>query len=233
MDIRYRFLLAAGEACGFELRLDPGSLALAAPVLQPAPDWARLGNHQCPRCPLDAAAHPLCPVARNLAGIIHDFARRLSFEEGDIVISTGRRECRRRASLQAGVSSLIGIVMVTSGCPILDQLRPMVYTHLPFASSEETAWRVISMYLTAQHFRRRQGLAPDWDLAGLVRIYADVGLVNRHFVDRLRTVPMEDASLNAVVKLDCFATLTTALIADRDLETFAALFQGWMGASPA
>ena len=55
------------------------------------------------------------------------------------------------------VFSLIGIYMVTSGCPIMDKLRPMARFHLPFASTEETIYRAISTYLLGQYFLEQKG----------------------------------------------------------------------------
>jgi len=228
MKIGYCFKLTGGEESRFELDLDPQSLGLAPAPGEP-PEWARLGNRQCPHCPLCADRSPCCPVARNLAPVIQEFARRISFEEADISIMTDIREYRRRAPLQSGISSLIGIVMVTSGCPHLDKLRPMVYTHLPFSSTEETAYRAISMYLLAQYLRRQKGLEADWELAGLVKTYEAISLVNRHFVERLKTIKLEDASLNAIVKLDCFAAMTARIIQAQFLAGVEKIFQPYLG----
>ncbi|MCX5795491.1 MAG: hypothetical protein NTY77_08375 [Elusimicrobia bacterium] len=229
MNISYRFRLQGGAEIRFALRLDPETLGLIPAEDGPPPEWTRLGNRQCPHCPLSEDRHPYCPIARNLAGVIREFAPRISFEEADISIATDARQFRRRAPLDNGISGLIGIVMVTSGCPHLDKLRPMVYSHLPFASTSETSYRAISMYLLAQYLRRQRGLEPDWSLAGLVRIYEAVSLVNRHFVERLRTIKMLDASLNAIVKLDCFATLTAGIITAQSLAGVERLFQGYLG----
>ncbi|MDD5627739.1 MAG: hypothetical protein PHU21_01650 [Elusimicrobia bacterium] len=228
MKISYRFRLQGGAETAFDLELDAETLGLVPAAGEPPPEWTRLGNRRCPHCPLTEERHPHCPVARNLAGIIREFGPRISFEEADISIATEAREFRRRAPLQSGVSSLIGIVMVTSGCPHLDKLRPMVYTHLPFATTEETSYRAISMYLLAQYLRQEKGLAPDWDLAGLVGIYDAVSLVNKHFVERLKTIAMLDAALNAVIKLDCFAAMTSTIIKARCLAGAERLFQGYL-----
>ncbi|MBI5238990.1 MAG: hypothetical protein HY926_00815 [Elusimicrobia bacterium] len=228
MKIGYRFGLKDGQECRFDLSLDPRTLSLVPPAGEP-PEWARLGNKQCPNCPLSVERHPYCPVARNLGPVIAEFARRISFEEADISILTESREYRRRAPLQNGISSLIGLMMVTSGCPHLDKLRPMVYTHLPFSTTEETTYRAISMYLLAQYLRRQRGLEPDWDLSGLVRSYEAISVVNKHFVERLKTIKLEDASLNAVVKLDCFAAMTATLIAAQSLVGVESLFASYLG----
>jgi hypothetical protein len=232
MNITYRFLLKGGEESRFELKLDPRTLGLVPAAGEPPPEWTRLNNRQCPHCPLGEDLHPHCPIAKNLAGIIRGFQQRISFEQGDIIITTDDREYRRRAPLQSGVSSLIGIVMVTSGCPVMDKLRPMVYTHLPFATTQETSYRAISMYLLAQYFRRKRGAIPDWDLAGLVDIYEGVSLVNKHFVERLKTIKMEDAALNAIVKLDCFAIMTSKMIAAQSLAGVEGIFQAYLSPLP-
>jgi hypothetical protein len=232
MKIAYRFKHDGGEEAHFDLELDQETLGLA-PMPGEPPDWARLGNRQCPHCPLSADRSPYCPIARNLAKVIAQFAQSISFEEADISISTEAREFRRRAPLQSGISSLIGVVMVTSGCPHMDLLRPMVYTHLPFASADETTYRAISMYLLAQYLRQQRGLPPDWELTGLVKAYQAVSAVNRHFVDRLKTMNLQDASLNAVVKLDCFAAMTTTIITAQALAGVERVFQPYLGAPQA
>jgi hypothetical protein len=99
----------------------------------------------------------------------------------------------------------MGIIMVSGGCPVMDPLRPLVRFHLPFASMEETEFRIVSMYLIAQYFREKKGEKPDWSLDGLKEIYNKVGEVNISFADRLRAATKKDASVNALIILDCFA----------------------------
>jgi hypothetical protein len=95
--------------------------------------------------------------------------------------------------------------MVTGGCPVMDPLRPLVRFHLPFASMEETEFRIVSMYLIAQYLRQKAGKTPDWSLEGLQVIYDKVQDVNRCFAGRLRAATTKDASVNAIIILDCFA----------------------------
>ena len=132
----------------------------------------------------------------------------ISCEDVDVLISTEARTYMKRTSVQAGVSSLVGLYMATAGCPIMQRLRPMVYCHLPFATLEETVYRVLAMYMLAQHFVYREGGEPDWELKGLVKVYDDVRLVNEHFARRLMCAAREDASLNALVQLDVLADFT-------------------------
>ncbi|MBI4348616.1 MAG: hypothetical protein HY553_17390 [Elusimicrobia bacterium] len=230
MNIRYRFVLDTGEEKRFELKLDGTTLAIQNPAPEPPPAWTRLGNEQCPNCPLAEASSPHCPVALKLVDVIEQFKAGISFQEAEISISTRGREYRKRAPLQTGISSLIGVVMVTSGCPILDKLRPMVCTHLPFADASETMYRAISMYLMAQYFVKKRGAAPDWELRDLVKIYDEVSTVNRQFARRLRTVEIEDASLNALVSLDCFAAFAVGAIVDDALDHLENLFHAYLPA---
>ena len=104
--------------------------------------------------------------------------------------------------------------MTTSGCPIMEPLKPMVQIHLPFATLPETVVRAASMYLLAQYLRREEGQSGEFELGGLTRIYAEVAIVNRDFVRRLREAATEDANINALVGLDCFATMIPLIAQD-------------------
>ena len=138
------------------------------------------------------------------------------------------REYRREAPLQYGVSSLMGLHMVTSGCPIMDKLRPMVRTHLPFASIEETTYRLASMYLLAQYFVQQNGGRGDWELRRLVDLCDAVGHVNQGFSKRLLSISPRDASLNGLASLDCF-TMSAAFAIDREqLSDLATMFRPYL-----
>lgn len=228
MDIKYRFHFPGDQNESFDLALDPADLSYQPAASTETPEWTRLENNKCPNCPLNEKDSPHCPVARNLAPMISRFINRLSYEEVDVEVITAGREYRKHISLQKAISSLFGVVMSTSGCPVLDKMRPMVMTHLPFSELEEARYRSISMYLLAQLFRARKGLAPDWELKGLETIYAAVTLVNRAFIGRLHAVPLlEDASLNAIIGLDCFC-LSNERFMNRSLEKLERLFQMYL-----
>jgi len=97
--------------------------------------------------------------------------------------------------------------MPTSGCPVLEPLRPMARFHLPFATGEETVYRTASMYLIAQHLRRRAGLDAEDGIEGLAAIYLEVRKANSFFAKRLRGVVQQDANVNALINLDNFAIM--------------------------
>lgn len=234
MRIGYRFTLASGQQKVFEINLEPATLSLEAKPADP-PAWTELKNEQCSNCPLSADRYRHCPVAVQLVQVIDQFKDDISFHEAEISITAAGREYRKHAPLQTGISGLIGVVMVTSGCPILDKLRPMVRTHLPFAAVNETMYRAISMYLLAQFFIHKRGGKPDWELKDLVKIYDEISTVNRHFAKRLKTIQIEDASLNALVSLDCFAAMAVGSIVDNSLDEIEALFTAYLeeGTKPA
>jgi hypothetical protein len=114
--------------------------------------------------------------------------------------------------------------MVTSGCPVLSKLRPMVRFHLPFAAELETIARSTSMYLLGQYFVSQQGGTPDWSLQGLAANYQAAGLVNRAFAKRLRTAAPKDANVNALIRLHTFAQALPDTI-ENQLEELKFLFE--------
>jgi len=213
MQITYRFVFSDGKQESFAMDFDEKTMAYKPEASSPPPEWARLESNKCRGCTLKEAESPFCPVARSLAPVIERFAQHISFEEADVVVTTPAREYRKRISLQRGVAAIFGLIMATSGCPVLDKLRPMAFTHLPFADMGETKYRSITMYLFAQYARARKGLPADYELKGLEEIYTAVGQVNQDFIKRLRDIDMQDANFNALAGLDCFCISDDTVLA--------------------
>lgn len=201
----------------FRLLLDGETLALKLDATEVAtpPPWTALGVEQCGHCPLDPATTPHCPFARALERVVQFADRFVSYDEVTATATIGARVVTTRCPAQGALSSIIGLISATSGCPYTAYLRPMARFHLPFGSTEETVYRIFSMYLLAQYFRKHQGLEPDFDLGGLRRIYEDIEEVNIAMANRLQTASRSDASLNAVIILDSFAKTALLLIDDR------------------
>ncbi|MBU9888601.1 MAG: hypothetical protein KTQ49_01870 [Candidatus Omnitrophica bacterium] len=221
----YEISFPDGKTQTFHLELDPDSLALIPIPQERYPEWTKLGCFQCSRCPLDPKDHPRCPVAENLVVPTTAFARDLSYKEVEVVIRTPSRNYQKKIALQNALRSLFGIYMTTSGCPILDKLRPLVASHLPFASVTETAFRVFSMYALAQCFIQKRGGTPDWDFKRLGKIYQDVEGVNRDFHRRLVSAGLQDASLNAITNLNCYAQFNQMLLEPHGLGRIERLFK--------
>jgi len=226
--IHYKFTLPENRVREFHVRLRRDTLGLIAEERETYPEWARLTYHQCTNCPLRPETHAFCPVAANLVEVVEYFKDVRSCEEADVEISTESRTYTKRTPLQEALSGLTGIYMVTSGCPILDKLRPMVYTHTPFASLEETTYRAVSMYCLAQFFRSLRGKKPDWELGGLTKIYEEIVEVNSSFHLRILEVHTADAGLNALIRLDCYAQFTNALLLRKGLGAIERLFGSYL-----
>ena len=228
VTIEYQFRLSSGVERTFTVRLKKPTFEIISVRQSVLPEWTKLTHHQCSNCPLDPQQHARCPIAANLVDVIEAFRDCLSTEEADITIRSESREYHKRSPVQYGVGSLMGLYMVVSGCPIMDKLRPMVYTHLPFATVEDTMFRAVSMYLLAQYFLSQRGKTPDWKLEKLVRIYEDISVVNQNFARRLLSINPKDASLNALVGLDCFATATAFSIVQDSLHEIEPLFRAYL-----
>ncbi|TAN41718.1 MAG: hypothetical protein EPN22_14680 [Nitrospirae bacterium] len=221
---KYRFRFASGEEKLFVVALDTGNSGLLAAKEDGCPEWAALGFNKCPCCPLDEKTDDFCPAALSLAELVNAFKSSLSFEDVEVSIETDERTYLKRTTLQKGLSPLIGIYMAASGCPVMEKLRPMARYHLPFATEDETKYRVFSMYLLAQFLRSRRGKAPDWEMKGLVKIYEDVRVVNSYIAKRLTSIKIEDANINALIILDCFADSVKFSINRDALEDIEELF---------
>lgn len=208
VSLKYKFKMADSRSIEFEVLLSPEKLDYQSMVSSEKPSWTELEFHMCEGCKLADLGMSHCPVAVNLQDIVSAFKSDVSYDTIDLIIETSERTySKKNVTMQSGLSSILGIIMTTSGCPSLDYLRPMVATHLPFASIDESIYRSMSMYLLAQYTRAKNGLEPDWSLKGLHDIYTDIDAINISMVKRLQAATEEDASLNAVVILDSFAKL--------------------------
>jgi hypothetical protein len=197
-DIIYRFRFDDGSTASFAAGQLPGAG-------EDLPAWTALGCHQCRNCPLSADTTKHCPMAASLVPLIAAFSRRLSYETVTVEVESSERSVSKTTTIQRAVGSLMGLLAATSGCPRTAFLQPMAHFHLPFATEQETIYRVASMYLLAQYFERSRGSEPDWDLENLRANYQELQHVNAAMAARLREVSEKDGTLNALVLLDLFA----------------------------
>lgn len=214
LEFIYRFEFAAGGREEVVVRLDKATLEPCPGAKEPPPDWARLDFHQCPHCPLAVNEHPHCPLAVQLAKLIPLCENLLSHDAVKLEVVSAERTIINQTTAQRAVSSLMGLIFATSGCPHTVFLKPMARFHLPFAGEEETVFRASSMYLLAQYFRGKQGFAVDLELAGLKRAYSALHQVNGAMAERLRAIIQKDSAVNAVVLLDLFAKALPYSIAE-------------------
>lgn len=205
--IAYQFKLKNGTEKKFDILLDRETLALVREQNEAPPEWARLEFQQCSNCPLNTTLTRYCPIAANLSGIVQEFREMTGPDKATVTVIVKERAYFKAGSIQEGLSPLLGIIMTTSGCPIMEPLKPMVRYHLPFASLDETVFRMISMFLMAQFIRSQSGKKPEWQLEGLSRIYAEVKKLNKDFGQRMRAAARSDANVHALVKLNVFAVM--------------------------
>ena len=110
---------------------------------------------------------------------------------------------------------------------VLGKLKPLARNHLPFASNKETVYRSLGMYLLSQYFAAKNGKTPDWELKDFTKLYENINIVNKAFCSRLREITVEDANLNALIKLDCFAQQITFTISEGNIEDLQNLFKAY------
>ena len=226
---KYKFQFDDGTEREFTASLDSRTLSLLSAPNPKKPEWTKLKYQQCGNCPLSSDVE-YCPVAVSLSGLVEEFKYSTSFDKTWVVVESSERTYAQETSVQNGLASLMGIFMVTSGCPILDKLRPMVRFHLPFATAMESIYRIVSMYLVSQFFRMKRGQAPDWSLDKLNELYKDVGKVNKGLWNRLSKASSFDANVNAVIVLNTFGDALRFSL-KKDLDDLAPLFGDHTGPS--
>lgn len=233
--LTYRFSLPNGRERVFPLRLESDTAELLPAPTEKAPAWTRLEFHQCAACPLSAAQVSHCPAALQMSGLIDEFTDVVSFDQVRVTVETEERSVSSTLSAQQAVASFMGVVMAASGCPRIAVFRPMARFHLPFSNEHETAYRVATMYLLAQHFAATEGDTPDVLLRRLEEVYRGIHAVNRGMAQRLRAATRQDAIVNAVVLLDVNTSLMPAAIHEILSEmrpAFAALLEATRSKRP-
>ncbi|MEI7946470.1 MAG: hypothetical protein WCJ02_07230 [bacterium] len=230
---KYHFEFESGKKLDFEINLDPDTLNVMRKDVENLPAWTERRYHQCPNCTLEGSKHTYCPIAVQVMDLVTAFKDHVSHETVNVCVETEQRNYSHRGPLQHAVSSLLGIYMTTSGCPVMEKLKPMVRYHLPFASLEETAYRHISMYLTAQFLRAQKGLSADWKLDQLISTYAEIHTLNTHFCKRITSEAAKDTNLNAVVILSNFTDFIPFNVSDGEIGNLATIFRSYLSSNGA
>jgi uncharacterized protein DUF6901 len=205
LKIKYEFIFENNTREIFTILLNPETLDFIQNEDQNPPSWTELEHHKCDNCKLNSSTHSHCPIAQNLTNIFPPFKDKVSYENVTVRVESKERTYELNTSVQKGLSSMLGILMVTSGCPSMNILRPMVRFHLPFATIDETIYRSASSYLLGQFFRYKNGKSVDWYMNDLSKAYEGIQIVNIGMAQRLRSISDKDAGANAVIVLDIFA----------------------------
>lgn len=224
----YNFEFEGGSKRTFDVYIEPITLQVVRQTNKEPADWTKLENFECEHCPLDKNEYTYCPVAVSLEELIEFFSDRTSFEKVKVTVETAERSYYKETDIQSAVGSLIGILMPSSGCPVMAKLRPMLRFHLPFATIDETEFRVFAMYALAQFLRHKQGKQPDWELKSLAMLYDDIQKINTNVAQKIAKLEKQDASINSVIVLNNFASSVTMNLDDDDFTHLNRIFKSWI-----
>ncbi len=222
--IRYCFTMPDRSKEEFLLPIDTDTLELAGNLPETLPSWTALEFHRCPNCVLTVETHAHCPLAAHIVNIVKGFETLVSHDEVCMDVTTADRFISQTTSVQKGLSSLIGLVIATCGCPHTAFFRPMARFHLPLANDIETTYRAASMYLLAQYFLKNAGYEPDFELTGLVKIYDNMQIINTNIARRLKAAVQTDSSVNAIIRLHAFS-MSLPMAIGQSLEKIRYLFE--------
>lgn len=220
----YNITFADGEEVHIPVTIDPHSIVSDLDLEDLPPEWTRRDYVEDP----DYAALPhagglYCPIALRLVKPLALFGNRMSIERVRAVVRTPERDYVKECDLQTVLGSLFGLLMATSGSPAMAVFRPMARFHLPFASLQESLYRVASMLLLQRYFthgERGVSLA----LEDVREIYRRTEVINRNMIQRLRVYTEKDSTLNAMVILSSLSFYIPATL-EEGMEELRELFQ--------
>lgn len=220
----YNIELEDGQSTRFQIVLDPVILTMMPTAPEPYPPWTKLAYKQCNCCPLSPKMHQYCPIAVNITDLVNRFKDILSHKNCRVVCETADRTYSKNTSAMEALTSVFGIVMATSNCPVMDFLKPMARYHLPFSSVEETTARSTSLFLLGQYFEYKKGRESSFDFNKLEKSYARAQMVNEGLLERIRSLGNRDADKNAIITLHSISQFLSMEM-DDSLNTIAHLFE--------
>jgi hypothetical protein len=165
-----------------------------------------------------------CPIAVNLADLVTEFKQTLSYDSCLVSCRTAERLITKETVVQDGLSSIMGLIMATSGCPVMNILKPMARFHLPFATIDEALFRSVSVYLLRQYFIYLDQGQSDFHLENVKFYYDKIEKVNSGILRRIKSATRLDADRNAIVILNCLAQILH-LELDDNLQSLAYIFK--------
>lgn len=207
MSITYKFKFLENDS---ELKFETAGVneeRVERIPTEPA-DWTKLEYCQCTNCPLNKSETEHCPAALDIQPIVEGFRELPGFTKVDVTVITSNREYHKITGLEEGLRSLMGLVMANSECPILKNLKPMAFTHLPFSNQDEFIIRSVGTYLLRQYYNMKDHEEPDWQLDGLVSLNKELQLVNQAVWQRVHSACEGDSNLKALLS---FFTLSSSV----------------------
>jgi len=228
--VRYTYHIG-GKQMKFDIRTSGADETAEEIAAGDFPEWTKLEHEQCACCPLKTENHSHCPAAIRMHEVLETFKDFKSIERVHLSVETERRTYIQDCDLQSSLNSMLGLLMATSGCPVVGKLRAMATFHTPFCSLDETLYRSVGAYLTKQYFAKQEGKEPDWELNGLKESYQELEQLNKAFAERIRSIERSDAISNAMVIF--FATsIMVASALEEKLEEYKDYFTGESATPP-
>ena len=221
--IRYHFDLPDGSKKSLEFFFDSIDFKLLNPPPSDPPFWTELGFNRCANCPLDQRSRRHCPAALHMAAAVGPLEALVSYDTVGVTVVQGERTVYIETSAQQAMSSVLGLIMATAGCPWTDHLRPMARFHLPFASEVETVYRSIGMFLLARKITQAD---ESQGFDALEELYKNLHVVNSDMSRRLGAATRTDPARNALALLDAYTILLPAAL-ECSLEELTPLFDAW------
>jgi len=219
IDISYKFRFADGREEVFEMAFTKPNMDLIASDKPSTARWTSLEFCQCDHCPLDPQVTSVCPPAHDLQAAVDALGQEYSYTEVTLEVETVERRTVAKTTMSSAFSSLMGLIMATTGCPYTSFFKPMARFHLPLASESETAYRAISTYLLKEMIEKGQCT----DFKGLELIYKNMEKVNLAFAQRLQQSG-KLKEINSLVKLDVHAK-NMSIFLQESLEELTPLFK--------
>ena len=210
--IFYHFEMEDGLARAFEVAVNRSMTPRKGTAT-----WTQLKHHKCSVCPLREQNFSHCPAAVDIEVVVTAFNDLLNHDDVHVVVSLPNgREVHRDCKPAEALSSLLGLILASSACPILSQLKGLALHHLPFASADESMSRFVGAYLIGQYHEAQQGRAASWDLDGLKSFLKQLASLNRDLIKRLEVASAHNPSLVGIRLL-----LTQSVNMQQDTEAWS------------
>lgn len=220
-SIRYQiFFKSQDYVFDQTIELNDDTYEHAAPE-EDIPEWCRLEFKKCPNCTLNNIWHEYCPLAVRLIPFVKLPACN-SYDDVRAEVTMDNKSVIAETSAQEAFSSLLGLVMATSGCPHTRFFKPMAWYHNPFSTPEETMYRACTTYLFSNFLHNRNSKSLNFE--ALKKIYHNIHQINVHIASRIKNYSDTDSALNAIVLLDLI-TNDLPIAVDEDLTELKQLFE--------
>ncbi len=191
------------------------------PPVKEKPEWCALEYKKCPNCTLSGIWHTECPLALRLIPFV-ELPSCNSYDEVHAEVEFDGMKVTLDTSAQEAFSSLLGLVMATSGCPHTEFFKPMAWYHRPFSSPDEAMYRACTTYLFS-HFVHQGDSQQDLSFDFLKVVYQNIHTINVHIASRIKNYLETDSAINAIVLLDLI-TKDLPIAIDEDLEEIKNMF---------